>query len=117
MLATLLQSHRAYANSISGLLGRLAPNTADDALVSQLKADFDQHADGVLAAAWKLESALVATHTDILGKLQGINGGALLASIIVSEARHGTILADLAGSTDTAKLLVDSEESSLLGNG
>jgi hypothetical protein len=117
VLATIRQSHQAYANSLSGLLGRVAPNQPAADLVSSLKGDFDQQAADVLTAAWKLESAAVATHTEIIGKLQGINASALLASVVVAEARHGTVIADLAGLTDTAKLLVDSEENSLLGNG
>jgi hypothetical protein len=59
----------------------------------------------------------VATHLDLLAKLQGVNGAALVASIQISEARHVTALRTLAGITDEAELLVDTEADSLQGAG
>ena len=55
----------------------------------------------------------VATHTDILGKLQGTDGAALIASILIVEARHGTVIASLNGSTDLDDLLVNTEADAL----
>ena len=63
----------------------------------------------MLDAASKLESTAVATHTDLLGKLQGTDGAALLASILIVEARHGTVLAYLNGAASLDDLLVDKE--------
>jgi hypothetical protein len=67
----------------------------------------------VLNAAYAFESTAVATHTDVLGKLQGTDGASLIASIIIVEARHGTVLAYLNGSTDLDQLLVDTEADAL----
>ena len=67
----------------------------------------------MLDAAYTLESTAVATHTDILGKLQGTDGAALIASILIVEAAHGTVLADMNGSTDLDELLVDNEADAL----
>ena len=67
----------------------------------------------MLDAASALESTAVATHTDILGKLHGTDGAALIASILIVEARHGTVLASLNGSTDLDDLLVNTEADAL----
>lgn len=117
VVKTLRESHNAYANSISGLLGRRAPNKVDDTIVRQLTADFTASANDVLLAAASFESGIVATHIDVIAKLQGINAAALLASIEIAEARHVTALRHLAGVTDESALLVDTEVDSLLGNG
>jgi hypothetical protein len=117
VMVTLRQAHLAFGNSLSGLLGKSAPSTRDEALFNQWKADFTGGTDDVLKKAADLESALVASYLDVLAKLQGLNGAALVASIVTSEARHVTVLRDLAGVTDEGELLVDNEASSLLGNG
>lgn len=117
VMTTLRQSHNAYANAISGLLGRNAANTPDQDLFNGLRSKFTGKPKDVLLAAALLESAAVATHLDVLAKLQGVNGAALVASIEVAEARHATVLRDLAGVTDESSLLVDVEADSLLGNG
>ena len=72
---------------------------------------------GVFAAAQAFESSAVATHGDVIAKLQGTDGAALLASIQIAEARFCTALADLAGDTDPVTLLVDEEAESLVGRG
>ena len=67
----------------------------------------------MLQAAYDLESTAVATHTEILGELQGTDGAGLIASILIVEAAHGTVLADMMGSTDLDVLLVNTEADAL----
>jgi hypothetical protein len=117
VVATIRQQHAAFAASLSGLLGRNAPNAKSDQVFSKFGSGFSGDAKAVLQTAWQLESSAVATHLAVLAKLQGVNGAALLASIQITEARNGTVLADLASISDVSKLLVDTEEPSLLGNG
>jgi len=117
VVVTVREAHEAFAQSLSGLLGVGAPRTADDALLNSLKGTFAGTPSTALKAAHQLESALVATHLELLGQLQGTDGAALLASIITSEARHTTVVADLAALTDESDLLVDQEAASLLGQG
>jgi hypothetical protein len=117
VITTLGGSHQAFANAFSGMLGRVAPNAADSALLAKLDSSFTGSTDSVLKAAADLESTLVATHLDILGRLQGVNGATQVAAIVSAEARHVTVLLDLAGSKDLSALLVDTEAASLLGNG
>lgn len=111
------EAHLAYGQSLSGLLGRQAPGTKSEKLFTALRGDFTGAIDGVLAAAGALESAAVATHGEVLSTLQGTDGAALIASIQSNEARYSTVLADLAGETDPAVLLVDVEGKSLVGKG
>jgi hypothetical protein len=117
VITTLAGTHQAYANAFSGMLGRVAPNAADETILGTFDSTFTGGADDVLKAAAQLESALVATHLDILGRLQGVNGATQIAAIVSAEARHVTALRDLAGSTSLSDLLVDTEAASLLGNG
>jgi hypothetical protein len=117
LLNELRQAHLAFANSLSGLLGRSAPDTRSQELFDLWKSKFTGSTDDVLQSASNLESAVVATYLDMLAKLQGLNGASLVASIVVAEARHSTALSNLAGVSDLAVLLVDSEADSLMGNG
>ena len=117
VIVTVREAHEAFAQSLSGLLGVGAPGAADAALLRKLQGDFSGTPSTALKAAYRLESALVATHMELLGQLQGTDGAALVASIQSSEARHSTVLADLAAFTDESDLLVDDEEASLLGEG
>jgi hypothetical protein len=117
VIAAIREAHQAYAQSLSGLLGRKAPGLMSKPLFDSLRSDFSGSADGVLSAAYDLESSLVATHLDVLAKLQGTDAAALLASIVSNEARHGTVLADLAGKSDEATLLVFEESAALTAKG
>jgi Ferritin-like domain len=92
------EAHEAYAQAISGLIGRLAPNAPDAALFDELSKGFGT--GDVATAARNLENNLVATHVDIIGQLEGVDGSALMASVVVVEARHATVLAHIAGVID-----------------
>jgi len=117
VMVSIREAHLAFSNSISGLLGKGAPGTPLEAVLTAAGPGFKGDPTSVIKAAADLESTAVATHTDVLSKLQGLNGAALIASIQIAEARHTTVLRDLAGSSDLADLLVDTEAASLLGNG
>jgi len=112
VVATIRESHDAYAAALSALLGRQAPQKANP-ITDQLKESFGGDTKSVLDAASQLESTAVATHTEVLGKLQGTDGAALLASILIVEARHGTVLANLNGATELDDLLVNTEADAL----
>jgi hypothetical protein len=112
VLATIHDAHQAYASSLSGFLGREAPNEVNP-LYDDVKSSFTGDRSSVLDAAYKLESTTVATNINILNELQGTDGAALLASILIVEAEHGTVIAYLNGSTDLDELLVDPEADAL----
>jgi hypothetical protein len=111
------EAHEAYAQALSGLLGRAAPGVASEKLFEALRANFTGSPADMLESAAMLESSAVATHAEVLDGLEGIDGAKLVASIFINEARFSTVLADLAGKTDTSDLLVDTEEPSLVGQG
>ena len=116
VMSTIRESHDAYAASLSAILGRLAPQTPSTVIADLNPSTGDIPA--VIESVYHLESVAVATHTEILGKLQGTDGASLIASILIVEARHGTVLAYLNGSTDLDALLVDTEADALtLGEG
>lgn len=104
------EAHEAYAQSISGLIGRSAPNSPATDLFDELSKGFSGSAEDVATAARSLENNLVATHIDVVGQLVGVDGSALVASMVVVEARHATVLAHIAG-VDTLddQLVTDGE--------
>ena len=113
ILTTIREAHESYGQSISGDLGTAASNQRSDSLYDSLEGGFTGDRTGALEAMWKVESAAVALYTELLGELQSIHSSTLVASIQIAEARHSTVLADLAGQTDVAVLLVDTEEAAL----
>ena len=62
-------------------------------------------------AGRELEAAAVATHSDLLGQLVDVDAVAAIASFVAVEARHGTVLTDIAGDGDDldAMLIADAE--------
>lgn len=112
-ITTIREAHEAAAQALSGLLGGDAPGEMSQSLYDSLAISFEGSIDDRLAAAYSLESSLVAGHTAALAELQGIDGATLIAAIQSAEARHGTVLADLAGQTETSTLLVLDEAAPL----
>ncbi|MDO8391811.1 MAG: ferritin-like domain-containing protein [Actinomycetota bacterium] len=117
VVSTFRESHEAYAQSLSGLLGADAPGAASPELLRTLGSGWAGAPGKFLAAAYELESAAVATHADLIAQLQGTDALSLIASIQIAEARHGTVLADMAGMTELPDLLVETEANSLLVQG
>lgn len=107
VIAGIREAHEAYAQSLSAILGKAAPDIAEQAIVDELGGAFAGPVGAMLEAAAALENALVATHTELVGTLEGTDGTSLVASILVVEARHATVLADMAGVTDLDQLLVN----------
>ena len=91
------ENHQAYADVLSGLLGRAAPGRRDERLYAEEVDAFEQGGEELATAAYDLESTLVATHTALLAELEGVDGAKTIASILMMEARHCTVLADMAG--------------------
>lgn len=106
-VATLFgENHRAAAQALSGLVGRKAPTSRDSQFFSENsagagEADVKKRAEHLAG----LENALVATHISVLGKLQGVDGANLVASIIPTEARQAAVLVGLSGKTSLDDIL------------
>ncbi len=114
VVVAIREAHEAYAQALSAMLGRFASNTADADVVTSLTSGFTGSSEEFFAAAGALESTAVATHEDILGQLNGIDGADLVASILIVEARHATVLASLGGVTDLDELLFAEEADALV---
>jgi hypothetical protein len=107
---TLRDNHGEYANRLSGILGVDAASGRDDDLYDQLLSGFQSSDPAEVATAGEdLEATAVATHNELIGRLAGIDGIAAIASIAVIEARHGAVLADIAGDGDDLDAMLTSE--------
>ncbi|MCU1502084.1 MAG: hypothetical protein JWM12_1438 [Ilumatobacteraceae bacterium] len=113
VVEVITQAHLAYAQALSGLLGRVAANKPNQDLIDSMSSAFGGDVAGMLDAARTLESTLVATHIGVVGQLIGTDAAYALASIVTVEGRYGTVLADLAGAKDLSALLVDKEAAAL----
>jgi Ferritin-like domain len=112
VFTTLRDNHGEYANRLSGILGVDARQQRDDALFDELVGGFEGGDVAAVASAGReLEATAVATHSDLIGRLEGIDGIAAVASLVVVEARHGAVLGDVAGDGDDldAMFRVDAE--------
>lgn len=107
LMASLAAHHRAYAEALSALYGPGSPSAANSTLLETLGAT--TLADGspadVLKTLHELEHHCSDTHQTLLGLLISTDAAALVASIQVVEARHGAVLAILAGQTYGAEEL------------
>ena len=115
VLQVFAEHHQAYAQQISGLLGRKAPNTVNASVVEQFGAPFESGTlEEVYIAAQELEDALTATNLSALNQLEGTDGAALIASILAVEAQHSTVMQALAGRADLMPTVgVESTEGAL----
>jgi hypothetical protein len=105
------EQHESYAQALAGASGGSA-NTRYEAVFVQFRNRFATSNTASMArAAYDLESAAVATHTELLGVLSEASSARLIASIISAEARHCAVLANLAGlGNDLDALLVNSAD-------
>lgn len=100
-IAAIAAHHDAYAQAISAVIGTEAPQKRDEALFTSLRGAFDTKRESMARTAHDLENVLVATHRSLLAALDGTEGAALVASIMIVEARHSAALAALAGLSPT----------------
>lgn len=114
VFTTLAENHEEYGNVIAGILGTDAPQRRDDAIFEQYQAGFGARLpEAVARAGYEFESTAVATHTDLIGQLVGIDGASTLAALLVVESRHCTVLAHLAGQGDDMAALLENSASPL----
>ena len=103
-LVAIAAHHDAYAQAISATIGTSAPQSRDDALFQTLRPRFGANTRQMALAAHELENLLVVTHRSLLASLDGTEGSALVASIMITEARHAAALATIAGLSPVADI-------------
>ena len=113
MMQMFSDHHKAYAQSLNGLLGKEASNTRNEALFSTYAGQLTS-AQAMSRVLQSVENTMVATHTDILSSLEGLDGATLVASIITVEARHAAVFGTLPNSNLSSAL--NSAASSLAPN-
>lgn len=97
VIGVMARNHRAYAETIAGATG-VSADARNDEVYDSLESEFDTTDIGQFAAAGvELENTVVATHTELVGMYEGETAVRLTASILVVEARHATVLGDMAG--------------------
>lgn len=105
------QSHLAYSQALSALLGKSAPGRPLDSLLDEARESFGASSlTDVAAAAADLENVAAATHTELVGALAGTDGAELVASILIVQSRHAAVLAAIAGETELDALLLNEAE-------
>jgi hypothetical protein len=101
-------NHAEYADVMAGELGVTAGQERNDALYDEWTPRFDTtDATELAAAAYELEAILLATHTELIGSIEGLRAAETIASILVPEARHCAILSDIAGTSDDLDITLD----------
>lgn len=88
------ENHQAYAQAIAGAAG-LSAKEADASIVASFRVGFEGSDSEFFAVAHELEQAAVATHTGLIASYESSDAIALTTSILITEARHATVLADL----------------------
>ena len=94
MMEMFSEHHKSYAQSLNGLLGKAASNTRNEALYSTYAGQLTS-AQAMNRVLQSIENTMVATHTDILSSLEGLDGATLIASIITVEARQAAVFGTL----------------------
>ena len=99
VLAVLGPHHRAYGESLSGLFGPGLQVAANEAVFGALQADQLATGDAaaVLTTAQSIEDTLLDTYLTALDTVQSTDFAALVASILVVQARQSAVLAHLQG--------------------
>jgi ferritin-like protein len=113
-LSAIRGNHQASASILKGMLGTQGALSRSDEVFDRFEQDFATTDIAALAAAaYELESTAVATHTELVGELVGIDGAHLIASILVVEARQAVVMADLSGRGDDYDALFESDAEAL----
>lgn len=109
-IAAMQSNHRGYADVIRGILGTNSNGRRNEELYSTYADRFNvADAASLAAAAYELESTLVATHIALLGELIGTDPARRIAAILIVEGRHAAVLADIGGQgSDFTALFEDS---------
>ena len=104
VIGVMARNHRAYAEAIAGATG-ISADARNDEVYDSLESEFDTTDIGQFATAGvELENTVVATHTELVGMYESETAVSLTASILVVEARHATVLGDMAG--DDAETMI-----------
>ena len=92
MLEQFHAHHVAYEQTLNGLLSKNAANKRDEAIYVSFSAKLSE-AQNIWVALLEIENIMIASHTKAIETIESAKIAALIASIIIVEARHAAILA------------------------
>ena len=110
------ENHQAYAQAIAGRTGLSTREFDAPSVFDQFEPAFTGSANDFFEAAHQLEQTAVSTHTALLAGYESEDAVRLATSILVVEARHASVLANLLGVTDR-DVLFGNDESALTLSG
>lgn len=113
VLAVIHDTHGAAGNNLSGLLGVQAPPVESSSIYDDRAEAFGGSESDVLAAAYELESEIVATHADLIGRVESTDGVSTIVPVMLGEARHLPTIAALDGAAEDLGAMLDNDASSL----
>lgn len=84
--------HVAYEQTLNGLLSKDAASKRDEAIYATFIAKLSE-SPNIWQVLLEIENTMIASHTKAIETLESAKNAALVASIIMVEARHAAILA------------------------
>ena len=106
-------NHVAYEQSLNGLLSKNAVTKRDDAIYASFSAKLSE-AQNIWLALLEIENIMIASHTKAIETIESAKVAALVASMIMVEARHAAILASQA--TTNISTALDNNASALVAS-
>jgi Ferritin-like domain len=105
--------HVAYEQTLNGLLSKNAANKRDEAIYASFSAKLSE-AQNIWVALLEIENIMIASHTKAIETIESAKIAALIASIIIVEARHAAILASQ--TTTNISTALDNNTSALVAS-
>ena len=106
-------NHVAYEQSLNGLLSKNAVTKRDDAIYASFSTKLSE-AQNIWLALLEIENIMIASHTKAIETIESAKVAALVASMIMVEARHAAILASQA--TTNISTALDNNASALVAS-
>lgn len=110
-------NHEAYADQMAAITG-ISANTFNE---EAYEARSDEFSTGDVTefatAAWELENSAAATYTELFNDFESIDAQTLISSIVVTNGRMATVLADLAEVTNFSEIFEPNAETIALTGG
>jgi len=113
MLEQFHAHHVAYEQTLNGLLSKNAANKRDEAIYVSFSAKLSE-AQNIWVALLEIENIMIASHTKAIETIESAKIAALIASIIIVEARHAAILASQ--TTTNISTALDNNTSALVAS-
>jgi FlaG/FlaF family flagellin (archaellin) len=100
VFTTIREAHQGYGQAVGAMLGQDAPSASEVPTFQEFEVDGTGRSVAELAErAYTAEATALATHLDMIGRVEATDGARMLGAIATIQARHCAVLAHLAGRT------------------